>query len=87
MFITDFSKHSAVASEDEAATVRIIQAIAMMPGCNYSAIAIAAGTSPATVRAVLFTGRLPRREHARRSLVDFAQRNAEARERRQLVFV
>ncbi len=76
------------ASRDEAAwAVRVLQNLATLPGLHYSALAAFTGNSPTTIRAVLLTGQLPKREHARRTLVEFARRNATARERRDLVIV
>lgn len=74
-------------ADEESRAVRAIQNIAALPGVNYGAIAVATGTSPATVRVVLLTGRLPTRPNSRRALLDFAARNAAARDRRDLVFV
>jgi len=76
---------TAVADLDDRAVVQAITDLSTMAG--YTVVASASGTAPATVRTVILTGELPRREAPRRALVAFAQRNVGARQRRDLVFV
>lgn len=54
---------------------------------HYSGVAYVCGVSPATVRAVLATGALPRRSQARRALEDFVRKNQDAASRGDLRFV
>jgi hypothetical protein len=68
----------------------IIQSLTAIMGrahVHYSGVAYACGVSPATVRHVLATGRMPSRSNARRALEDFVKKNEHAASRSDLRFV
>ena len=54
---------------------------------HYSGVAYASGLSPATVRHVLASGRMPSRSNARRALEHFVKKNEQAACRSDLRFV
>lgn len=70
---------------DERAAVQALKELSSH--VSYGVVASASGTAPATVRAVILTGALPKREGPRRALIAFASANVGVRERRSLVFV
>jgi hypothetical protein len=71
----------------ETTVIEMLTAIMSRAHVHYSGVAYACGLSPATVRHVLASGRLPSRSNARRSLVDFVTKNASAACRSDLRFV
>ena len=71
----------------ESETIDVINKVMGATNLHYTALAVVCGVSSSTTRAVLLTGRLPARSHARRRLEEFARANADARTRGDLRFV
>lgn len=68
----------------------IVEALTAIMGrahIHYSGVAYACGMSPATVRHILASGRLPGRSNARRAIEDFVKKNEHATSRSDLRFV
>jgi energy-converting hydrogenase Eha subunit C len=63
------------------AAIRDVAAIMARVGLTYCEVANAAHVAPATARAMLLTGQLPRQESTRRRILTFVRVNASAQSR------
>ena len=61
--------------------IRVLKAIMAAAGLHYTALASAVGVSTTTMRYVLTSGCLPRRDHACRAIATFVERNANVKNR------
>lgn len=71
----------------ETEAIPTIEAIIKRCGMTYTGLAPFVGVSATTLRHALATGILPDRYNARRAIVDFACRNANAKSRAELRIV